>query len=81
MQNGNETNKSVYPPYKNHEDIHHIEVTPAEWDRIYGGELTESDFSTSHPNLNRIPKIMSGINEYRRYKRRNEFGGDHYSFR
>ena len=62
-------------------DIYNIEVVPEEWDRIYGGELTEHDFSTSYPNVNRISKIMNGINDYRRYKLLEENRGDYHSFR
>ena len=32
--------------------------------RIFGGELSDNDFSTEHPNEYRINKIAAGTNQY-----------------
>ena len=45
-----------------------LAVTPEEWPRIFGGVLTEWDFSTSAPNPGRIDKICAGIDAYLKYK-------------
>ena len=46
-------------------------ITPEECPRIWFGELTERDFSTSHPNPYRIDNIARGINAYLKYKKKN----------
>ena len=46
-----------------------IKIGQDEFSRLWGGELTEFDFSTSSPNSYRIEKIARGIDEYLKYKR------------
>ena len=45
-----------------------IKIGQDEYSRLWGGELTEFDFSTSSPNSYRIEKIARGIDEYLKYK-------------
>lgn len=46
-----------------------ITISQDEYSRLWCGELTEHDFSTSSPNPYRIEKIARGIDEYLKYKR------------
>ena len=47
-----------------------IVITPEEYCRINYYELTEFDFSTSHPNPYNISKTYRGVSEYLTYKRK-----------
>lgn len=43
-------------------------ITSREWDRIFGGVMSNSDFDTSKPNPCNITKIAIGIAQYQSYK-------------
>lgn len=45
-------------------------ITSDEYDRLWCGELTEADFSTSRPNPYRVGKIALGVEKYLKYKRK-----------
>ena len=50
-----------------------MRITPDEYSRIYY-EISEADFNTSGPNLQRIDKLARGINEYLKFKRKHMEG-------
>lgn len=50
-----------------------LRITPDEYSRIYY-EISEADFNTSGPNLQRIDKLARGIYEYLKFKRKHMEG-------
>lgn len=53
-----------------------IAITPEEYPRIFAGILSQADFDPTKPNPRNISKIAGGIEQYLRYKQKEENRND-----
>lgn len=47
-------------------------ITPEEYPRIFTGTLSPADFDPTKPNPRNISKIATGLEQYLRYKQKEE---------
>lgn len=57
---------------ENNTYLNHVIITPDEYPRIFTGTLSQADFDPTKPNPRNISKIAAGLEQYLRYKQKEE---------
>lgn len=70
------TKRRIQMKKENNMYLNNMTITPEEYPRIFAGILSQADFDPTKPNPRNISKIAGGIEQYLRYKQKEEKKND-----